>query len=73
MKDHQKGVLIVLVGVLCISPDAVLVRFLSEEGRTDPWIIAFWKLVFSLPITATYALYENGGSLAAMGHGQSCR
>lgn len=67
MKDQQKGVLIVLLGVLCISPDAVLVRFLSDNERTDPWVISFWKLVFSLPITATYALYENGGSLNAMG------
>ena len=29
-------------------------------------MISFWKLVFSLPITATYALYENKGSLSAM-------
>lgn len=66
MKDRHKGILIVLWGVLCISPDAVLVRFLSEDGRADPWVISFWKLVFSLPITTVYALYETGGSGSAL-------
>jgi hypothetical protein len=66
MKDRQKGILIVLFGMLCITPDAVLVRFLSEDEKTDPWVITFWKLVFSIPITAVYALYENHGSLPAM-------
>ena len=66
MNDRQKGILIVLFGVLCISPDAVLVRFLSEDEKTDPWVISFWKLLFSVPIAATYALYENNGSLSTM-------
>ena len=66
MKDRAKGILVVLFGVLCISPDAVLVRFLSQEERTDPWTISFWKLIFSFPITAMYALYENHGSLITL-------
>jgi drug/metabolite transporter (DMT)-like permease len=36
MKDRTKGLIIIVIGVLCVSPDAVLVRFLGEGG-TDPW------------------------------------
>jgi hypothetical protein len=61
MKDRHKGILAAFVGVLVISPDAVLVRFLSVGGRTDPWVIIFWKLVFSIAVSAPYALYETGG------------
>ena len=57
MKDRAKGLLIILSGVLIISPDAVLVRFLSEGGA-DPWTIIFWKMLFAIPVSASFALYE---------------
>jgi len=60
MNDRTKGLLIILAGVLCVSPDAVLVRFLSEGGA-DPWTIIFWKLLLSIPVSASYAIYEAGG------------
>jgi drug/metabolite transporter (DMT)-like permease len=89
MKDRTKGLLIIVIGVLCVSPDAVLVRFLGEGG-TDPWYasmytstcayhpllcfgsflqlsflpirtIIFWKMLLSVPFSASYALYEAGG------------
>ena len=60
MNDRTKGLSIVLFGVLCVSPDAVLVRFLSTHG-TDPWNIIFWKLFLSIPLSAGYAIYEAGG------------
>jgi len=50
--------------VICVSPEAVLVRFLSEGGA-DPWTIIFWTRLFSLPVSAGYAIYEAGG-LAAL-------
>jgi len=40
MNDRTKGLLIILAGVLCVSPDAVLVRFLSEGGA-DPWYVLY--------------------------------
>jgi len=60
MNSRSKGLLIILAGVICVSPDAVLVRYLSENGAR-PWTIIFWKLLLSIPITAGYALYEAGG------------
>ena len=60
MNDRTKGLLIILAGVICVSPDAVLVRYLSTNGAR-PWTIIFWKLLLSIPITAGYALYEAGG------------
>jgi hypothetical protein len=63
MKDRHKGILVAIFGVLAISPDAVLVRFLSDGGKgtTDPWVIIFWKLVISITVSAPYAVYETGG------------
>lgn len=43
-----------------VSPDAVLIRFLSDGG-TDPWTIVFWKMLLSIPLTATFAIYEARG------------
>ena len=55
MNDRTKGLLIILTGVLIISPDAVLVRFLSEGGA-EPWTIIFWKMLISIPISASFAV-----------------
>jgi drug/metabolite transporter (DMT)-like permease len=60
MTPRLKGMLIALFGVICVSPDAVLVRFLSA-GDTDPFTIIFWKFLMSIPASATYAVYEAGG------------
>ena len=60
MNDRTKGLLIILSGVLIISPDAVLVRFLSEGGA-DPWVIIFWKMLFAIPVSAAFAIFEAGG------------
>lgn len=60
MNDRTKGLLIILSGVLIISPDAVLVRYLSEGGA-DPWTIIFWKMLFAVPVSASFAIYEAGG------------
>ena len=60
MNDRTKGLSIVLFGVLCVSPDALLVRFLSTHG-SNPWTIIFWKLLLSIPFSASYAIYEAGG------------
>lgn len=61
MKDRHKGILIALFGTLVVSPDATLVRFLSDGG-VDPWTIIFWKLLFSCVISATYGVWDAGGT-----------
>ena len=58
--DRTKGLLIALFGVICITPDAVLVRYLSTGG-VEAWTIVFWKMFLSLPLTLSYALYDMGG------------
>jgi hypothetical protein len=56
----SKGPVIALFGAVCISPDALLIRFLTTHG-VDPWTIVFWRLSFSIPFSATYAIYDAGG------------
>jgi drug/metabolite transporter (DMT)-like permease len=60
MKDRQKGILVAVFGVLCFTPDAALVIFLSKKG-VDPWTIIFWKLFYSGVIAGAYAVYSVGG------------
>ncbi len=43
MTDHQKGILITAVGVLCIVPDSLFVRLIS----TDPLSNAFWRALIA--------------------------
>jgi len=48
MSQHLKGLLITLLGVFILSPDALLVRL----ADTDTWTILFWRgLIFSFGIT----------------------
>jgi hypothetical protein len=63
MRDRQKGILVIVFGVLCVSPDAALTRFLSEGG-TSPWTIIFWKALFSTAIAAGFTVHEAGGAAA---------
>lgn len=61
MKNNRsKGIGIALLGVVCISPDALIVHFLTTHG-TDPWTIVFWRLLFSIPLSASFAIYDAGG------------
>ena len=48
MTQHLKGLLITLLGVFILSPDALLVRL----ANSDTWTILFWRgLLFALGIT----------------------
>ena len=64
MIDRQKGILITVFGVLCVSPEAVLTRFL-REGGINLWTIIFWKTLFSMVIAAGFAVHE-AGSIAVL-------
>lgn len=47
MSQHLKGLLITVLGVLILSPDALLIRL----ANTDSWTILFWRgLLFSFGI-----------------------
>ena len=39
MSDHLKGLLITTLGVLILSPDALLIRLL----HADTWTVIFWR------------------------------
>jgi len=60
MNDRTKGLLVMMIGVLVISPDAVLTHFLSNGG-SQPWTIIFWKMVFAVPVALGFAVYDAGG------------
>eukprot|EP00537_Pseudo-nitzschia_pungens_P017885 CAMPEP_0172410188 /NCGR_PEP_ID=MMETSP1061-20121228/76749_1 /TAXON_ID=37318 /ORGANISM="Pseudo-nitzschia pungens, Strain cf. pungens" /LENGTH=391 /DNA_ID=CAMNT_0013146359 /DNA_START=702 /DNA_END=1877 /DNA_ORIENTATION=+ len=60
MSDRTKGLLILLAGMIVVSPDAVLTRFLSEGGSSI-WTIVFWRMFFAAPVAAPFAVYEAGG------------
>ncbi len=48
MSPHLKGILITTLGVLILSPDALLIRLLNA----DTWTVIFWRgIAFSIGIT----------------------
>lgn len=51
--DHQKGLLVTSLGVLCLTPDALLVRLI----HTDPWTLLFWRgILMSLGLALVLGL-----------------
>jgi len=68
--SHQRGVLITVIGVLILTPDALLVRLVEM----DHWTLLFWRTLFagfsfftlnsfienSSPIKAISGLFKNG-------------
>lgn len=48
MSNHLKGLLITILGVMILSPDALLIRLVNA----DAWTILFWRgLLFAVGIT----------------------
>lgn len=43
MSDHAKGLLLTTLGVLIVTPDALLIRLVS----TDAWTLTFWRGLLS--------------------------
>ena len=70
LNSHQRGVLITVIGVLVLTPDALLVRLIE----TDHWTLLFWRTLFasislftlnsfiekSSPIKAISGLFKHG-------------
>lgn len=47
---HMKGLLVAVLGVLWLSPDALLVRLVAA----DPWTTSFWRCAL---VAATFAVF----------------
>jgi drug/metabolite transporter (DMT)-like permease len=76
LSSHQRGLLMTVVGVLILSPDAVLLRLVA----VDHWTVLFWRSVFAAvalfalsgfiekanPITALRGLVKNGWPCAVL-------
>lgn len=61
MSQHLKGILITTLGVLILSPDALLIRLLYA----DTWAVIFWRgLVFSAGITILMLLSYRSNTLS---------
>lgn len=60
MSQHLKGLLITILGVIILSPDAILIRMI----QADSWTILFWRgLLFSLGITIVIFLIYGKNTL----------
>ncbi|WP_321368133.1 DMT family transporter [uncultured Desulfuromusa sp.] len=52
--DHFKGILLALVAVLILSPDALLVRLI----QTDVWTLLFWRCLLTAIMTSFFLLFR---------------
>ena len=60
MSDHLKGLLITTLGVLILSPDALLIRLL----HADTWTVIFWRgIAFSIGTTLIMLMVYRGTTL----------
>jgi drug/metabolite transporter (DMT)-like permease len=61
--DHAKGLLLTSLGVLVITPDALLIRLIA----VDPWTLTFWRgLLSAIGLAAGLALLYRGRFLPMM-------
>mmetsp|Transcript_3474 Transcript_3474/g.10242 ORF Transcript_3474/g.10242 Transcript_3474/m.10242 type:complete len:392 (+) Transcript_3474:277-1452(+) len=55
LTPRQRGVAIACLGVVCVTPDAVLLRWLQHLGASTAAIL-FWKLIFVFACTLAWVL-----------------
>lgn len=65
ISSRSKGRLIILLGVLGVTPDSMLLRFLDQHG-VDSWGILVWKLLFMGVLTAVFTVTTSGGLKATV-------
>lgn len=58
--DHFRGVGLTLLGVIVVSPDALLVRLISA----DPWTLLFWRGLLTGVAMALYIAARDRGQAA---------
>lgn len=59
MSDTTRGLLIVLAGVLVLSPDAALIRFIT----VDPWTFLFWRGLGLCVALAVLSVLRHGSAV----------
>lgn len=60
ISQHLKGILITTLGVIILSPDALLIRLLNA----DTWTVVFWRgLVFSIGISILMLVIYRGNTI----------
>ena len=65
VRNRAKGVAIAVSAVVCVTPDAMLLRWARLEGAT-PWQTAFYKMNMVGMINLCSALYLLGGPQALL-------
>ena len=56
LSDRARGVAIAAAGVLCVTPDAVLLRWAQTQGANTASIL-FWKFFFVFWFTCAWVFY----------------
>ena len=60
ISDHLKGILLTTIGVIILSPDAILMRLLYA----DTWTLAFWRgIAFATGITTIMLLLHGKNAI----------
>ena len=60
LTHRRRGASIAFVGVLCVSPDSMLVRCVRADGATQLQIL-FWKYIFVASLSLIFLLAYVGG------------
>ena len=66
MRDRDRGILIMLFGVIAITPDSLLVRLMQLEGGStvDQNLQSiFWKYLLTVPLMSGFSVRHSGGVL----------
>ncbi|MCK5914318.1 MAG: hypothetical protein KAG12_10585, partial [Desulfuromusa sp.] len=50
LSDHRKGLLLTFIGVLILSPDALLVRLI----QTEIWTLLFWRCLLTSMVMSLF-------------------
>ena len=59
--DHMRGLVMVTVGVLVLSPDALIVRLVE----TDHWTLLWWRGLLTAVGLAAYVIFREGRKTGA--------
>ena len=63
-RDRDRGILIMLCGIVVITPDSLLVRLMQLEGGStvdQNLQSVFWKFLLSVPLTTSFIFWQAGG------------
>mmetsp|Transcript_2518 Transcript_2518/g.6475 ORF Transcript_2518/g.6475 Transcript_2518/m.6475 type:complete len:338 (+) Transcript_2518:82-1095(+) len=60
LSDERKGVAIATIGVVCVTPDAVLMRWATATGGKLAAVV-FWKVLFMSVVVMVYAAWSGKG------------